>query len=139
MEIVVTAFFYTQKRNRKLFVAPRFFLLWLWVASKRVASSGYRARDEDWQDTQHKDDHQRSNQDQSGLRVAKIQGPPKAVALFDKQSRTRTRTIRSPQISKKMSPDTLIDIPPSKQGDVESQTFHYGKRKLQAIPKLRRG
>jgi hypothetical protein len=55
-----------------------------------VASNGCRARDEDGEDreeTQHKDHHQHSNQDQLGLRVAKIQGPPEAEALWDKQSR----------------------------------------------------
>ena len=90
-----------------------------------MASSGFRARDEDREEKQHKHPHQQSNQDQLAPRVTKIQGPPETIALFDKQSRTRTRTIRSPHISKKMSPDTLIDIPPSMQGDVESKTFHY--------------
>jgi hypothetical protein len=52
-----------------------------------MASHECCARDEDWQDTQHKDPHQQSNQNQLGLRVAKIQGPPKTVTLFDKQSR----------------------------------------------------
>jgi hypothetical protein len=55
-----------------------------------VASNGCRARDEDCEDrqeTQHKDNHQHSNQDQLGLRVAKIQGPPQAEALWDKQIR----------------------------------------------------
>jgi hypothetical protein len=64
--------------------------LWQRVASRRVASNGCRARDEgdeDRQETRHKDHHQHSNQDQLGLRVAKIQGPPDAEALWDKQSR----------------------------------------------------
>jgi hypothetical protein len=52
-----------------------------------VASHGCRARDEDREETQHKDPHQHSNQDQLGLRVAKIQGPPEAEALRDKKSR----------------------------------------------------
>jgi hypothetical protein len=52
-----------------------------------MAPNGYRAREEDRQESQHKDDHQQSNQGNFGLRVAKIQSPSYTVALFDKQSR----------------------------------------------------
>src|SRR5260370_7741513 len=48
-----------------------------------------------------------------------------------------TRTIRSPHISERKS-HTFIDVPPSRQGDGESTTFHSGKRIPPAIPKLRR-
>jgi hypothetical protein len=63
-----------------------------------MASNECRARDEDRQDTQHKDRHQRYNQDQLGLRVAKIQCPTKTVALFDKQSRIVGITVKEPSI-----------------------------------------
>jgi hypothetical protein len=67
--------------------APRPIFLWKRVTSRRVASNGCRARDEDGEDKQHRGQQQYSNQDQLGLRVAKIHGPPEAEALWDKHSR----------------------------------------------------
>lgn len=43
--------------------------------------------EEDRQQTQHQRHQQQSDQDQPGLWVAKIQSPPQAEALFDKQRR----------------------------------------------------
>jgi hypothetical protein len=67
--------------------------LFSWLASKRVASrrvdaptpkqSHHQGRHHD----QHQHQQQYSNQNQFGLRVAKIQGPPQAEALGDKQRR----------------------------------------------------
>src|SRR4051794_13643721 len=67
--------------------APRSIFLWKRVASRRVASNGCRAKEEDVEDKQHQGQQQRSDQDQLALRVAKIHSPPQAVALWDKHSR----------------------------------------------------
>ena len=61
-------------------------------ASKRMASRRVDApREEDPEDNHHQGgqqhQHQHSDQDQLGLRVAKIHGPPQAEALRDKHRR----------------------------------------------------
>jgi hypothetical protein len=57
------------------------------MASRRVDAP----REEDPEDSHHQGwqqhQQQHSDQDQLGLRVAKIQGPPQAEALWDKHSR----------------------------------------------------
>src|SRR3989442_15957811 len=67
--------------------APRSIFLWKRVTSRRVASNGCCARDEDGEDSQHQGQQQHSDQDQLALRVAEIHGPPETVALWDKHSR----------------------------------------------------
>jgi hypothetical protein len=58
------------------------------MAARRVAANGCRARDEHRQeDPEQQHQQQQSDQDQFGLRVAKIHGPPQAETLRDKQSR----------------------------------------------------
>jgi len=74
-------------------------ILWQQVASRWVASNGGRTRNEHGKDyPEYQDQQQRSNQDQFGLRVAKIQGPTETVALFDKQSRVVGIVVREPSI-----------------------------------------
>lgn len=67
--------------------APRSIFLWLRVASKRMASTGCRARNEDADDKQHRGQEQYSYHEQLAPRVTEIHGPPDAVALRDKHRR----------------------------------------------------
>ena len=64
-----------------------FCFLWPRVASRRVASNGCRAKEEDVEDKQHQGQQQDANQEEFAPRVAEIHGPPQAEALRDKHSR----------------------------------------------------
>jgi len=61
--------------------------LWLRMASKRMASHGCCARDEDGEDKQHRGHQQYADQEEFAPRVAKLQGPPEAIALRNKHCR----------------------------------------------------
>jgi hypothetical protein len=69
------------------------------MASRRMASNGCRTRDEHRQyDSEHQQKQQRSDQDQPGLRVTKIQSPSETVALFDKQRGVIGIVVKEPSI-----------------------------------------